>query len=692
MKVSESQPRSATVATAALPEVPDYLNLPLWRSLVKSGKLSDHQLHQLWQTSQTLHCSMLEALETVTRRSLTPQQRQSYRQREKWELQIRYGVPYFDPQMQPVNWAWIRGCLQTLVSLSLCDHYHLIPLQLDPHNPACLWVGFLNPDDSEAIEHLQYVLQQQGLGMHRWVMSIDDYYTLLHQTLDPSVIAAAVRTDLPPLPALTNPVSVKSLESPAELEICVPESIDLSDLPALQETGTHEVDLERELRLSTAHPVVSLVNVIIYKALQEGASDIHLEPQETGLQVRFRKDGLLQVSWPPLPRSSIPLITSRIKILANLDIADRRVPQDGHIRLKYHAQKVVLRVSTLPTYYGEKVVLRILKSSSNDLRLETLMPDPPTLAQFRTMMNRPYGLILVTGPTGSGKSTTLYAAIAEKNTPQINISTVEDPVEYILPGISQVQVIREKGMDFPQVLRALLRQDPDVILVGEIRDRETAKVAVEAALTGHLVLSTLHTNDAAGTIVRLQELGIDPFRVSTGLIGVLAQRLVRRICPECRIPYTPVPQDWRSVRRLQPQVPQTLLYRAKIVPPGMTPPEGLCSHCKGMGYQGRLGVYELLPVDRALKDAILAGASADELRDIAQLAGMKTLTDYGLQLVIDGKTSLAEVERVLLSSVADSSEKGRNIWEQSGYDRLSIAITQRIITPRKPFQGKSNSL
>ena len=635
--------------------LPDYLNLPLWRSLLKSGEIAPHQLQQIWQTAQTLHCSVIEALETVTKRPLSWEKRQFYRQREQWELQIRYGVAYFDPALQPVDRAWIRGCLQSMVPLSLCDHYHLIPLQMDPKDGALLWVGMLNPDNTEAIDYLRYGLHQQrleGLQVRRWVMSMDDYYTLLHESLDPSVIPTSVCSPVPPSETIT---PIMPPIAPA-LEANSPEAIDLSGLPIPQENTPSEVDLERELRLSSAHPIVSLVNAILFKALQEGVSDIHFEPQETALQIRFRKDGLLQLSCPPLPRSSIPVITSRLKILANLDIADRRVPQDGQIRLKFQAQRVVLRVSTLPTYYGEKVVLRVLKSSSSDLKLESFLTDLPILSQFRGMISRPYGLILVTGPTGSGKSTTLYGAIAEKNTPQINISTVEDPVEYLLPGISQVQVIREKGMDFPQVLRALLRQDPDVILVGEIRDRETAKVAVEASLTGHLVLSTLHTNDAAGTIVRLQELGIDPFRVSSCLIGVLAQRLVRQVCPHCRLPYTPTEQDWRSVRWMQPKVPQPPLYRAQVVSALENSSPEICPHCKGMGYKGRMGVYELLNVDRTIKDLIIGGASADELRDAARLGGMKTLTDYGLQLVVDGKTTLAEVERVLLSSLAPEDE------------------------------------
>ena len=646
--------RSVTSRPYTAGAVPDYLNLPLWRSLVRSGQISREQLQQIWQTTQTLHCSVLEALETVTKRVLPPQKRRAYRQRERWELQIRYGVPYFDPKLHPVSFAWIRGCLQGIVSLSLCDHYHLIPLQMDPLQTTLLWVGMLNPDHSEAIDNLHYVLHHHGLGMRRWVISIEDYYTLLHHSLDPSVIPAPMRAELPRSEPVQSLPAVQSLpEFPPDLEIIAPENIDLSGLPLSQEATHSEVDLERELRLPLSHPVVSLVNVIIYKALQEGVSDIHFEPQETALQIRFRKDGILHLSWPPLPRSAIPVITSRIKILANLDIADRRVPQDGHIRLKFQTQKVVLRVSTLPTYYGEKVVLRILKSGSGDLLLETFMTDLPILEQFRDMIRRPYGLILVTGPTGSGKSTTLYAAIAEKNTPQINISTVEDPVEYILPGISQVQVIREKGMDFPQVLRALLRQDPDVILVGEIRDRETAKVAVEASLTGHLVLSTLHTNDSAGTIVRLQELGVDPFRVSSCLIGVLAQRLVRRVCPQCRIPYHPTAEDWRPVRWVQPDIPQHALYRAKVVSALGQDLEGACTHCKGMGYKGRVGVYELLKADRGIKDLIIGGASADDLRDAARSAGMKTLTDYGLQLVLGGQTTLEEVERVLISSVME---------------------------------------
>jgi type IV pilus assembly protein PilB len=650
---------------------PRYFQLPVWRSLVQSGYTTFQQLQQAWQTSQSLQCSIFEALETVVGEPLSTQQQHVYRQKERLELKLLYGMECFDPGCHPVDFSWIYHCLQDLIPLHLCDYYHLVPLKQAQTDVSQLWVGMVDPHNLEAINSLNYILHQHELVLCKMVITTEDYYHLLHQILDsapqpaasplsseplvkrPPTSSGSVRSpQLPPMPP-------PQLDSPLpDLETLESQDFDLSSLQTPIIITNSEVDLSAALQGASSHPVVSLVNVILYKALKEGASDIHFEPQETSLQIRFRKDGILNTSWAPLPTSSTPAITSRLKILANLDIAERRIPQDGQISLKLQNQKVVLRVSTLPTAYGEKVVLRVLRSGTADLMLDQLMPDAAVLQQFRSMLRVPFGLILVTGPTGSGKSTTLYGAIAEKNSPNINICTVEDPIEYTLPGISQVQVRREKGLDFPKVLRALMRQDPDVILVGEIRDQETAKVTIEAALTGHLVFSTLHTNDAPSTVARLQELGIEPFRVASCLLGILSQRLVRHVCPKCRISYHPTASDLKPLRQFNLSCPPGVIYRAKTLSSEELQAahiQGIdvCSTCKGTGYYGRLGVYELMVIDRNLKGLILEGASVDQLRDCARTAGMKTLADYALQLVAQGATTLEELERVVLSSLAE---------------------------------------
>jgi type IV pilus assembly protein PilB len=407
-------------------------------------------------------------------------------------------------------------------------------------------------------------------------------------------------------------------------------------------------------------PVINLVNRILAKALHDKVSDIHIEPQEENLRIRFRKDGVLREAFDPLPKKIIPAVTARFKIIANLDIAERRLPQDGRIRRLFEGRKVDFRVNTLPSRYGEKVVLRILDNSATQLGLDKLITDPETLHIVQEMVSRPFGLILVTGPTGSGKTTSLYSALAERNEPGINISTVEDPIEYSLPGITQVQVIREKGLDFATALRAFLRQDPDVLLVGETRDKETAKTAIEAALTGHLVLTTLHTNDAPGAIARLGEMGIEPFMVSSSLIGVLAQRLVRRVCPDCRIPYTPTVEELARYGLSASQEVGITFYKANTLTTEeiqAAKTQGhICPTCNGVGYKGRCGVYEVMRISENLQTLINEEAPTERIKEVAVEEGMKTLLAYSLDLVRQGLTTLEEVERVTFTDTGLEAE------------------------------------
>jgi type IV pilus assembly protein PilB len=432
------------------------------------------------------------------------------------------------------------------------------------------------------------------------------------------------------------------------------ENLDYLELAADAEDT--DSNLDAALQNPQAAPIVALANKILAKALRDGCSDIHIEPQEESLRVRFRKDGVLRLGLDLLPRKVIPALTARFKIMANLDIAERRLPQDGRIRRLFDNQKVDFRVNTLPSRYGEKVVLRILDNSATQLGLDKLITDPDTLAMTQAMVARPFGLILVTGPTGSGKTTTLYSALAERNDPGINISTVEDPIEYTLPGLTQVQVLREKGMDFASILRAFLRQDPDVILVGETRDRETAKTAIEAALTGHLVLTTLHTNDAASAIARLDEMGIEPFMVSSSLIGVLAQRLVRRVCPDCRIAFTPSSNQLAQFGISTSGAADVVFYRANTLGPEDTVPETICPTCQGVGYRGRCGVYEVMRITESLQTLITQGAPTERLKEAAVEQGMQTLLSYSLNLVRQGITTLEEVERVTLTDSGVEAE------------------------------------
>jgi type IV pilus assembly protein PilB len=414
-----------------------------------------------------------------------------------------------------------------------------------------------------------------------------------------------------------------------------------------------ELDLEATLSASNASPVVSLVDRILVQALERSASDIHLEPQDDGLVIRLRQDGVLE-QLDKLPKTLTPAVTSRLKIMADLDIAERRLPQDGRIRRRYQGKLFDLRVSTLPTRYGEKVCMRLLDSGTTHLGLDRLISDPVALASVREMGGKPFGMLLVTGPTGSGKSTTLYSLLAERNDPGVNISTVEDPIEYTLKGISQTQVNREKGYDFALALRAFMRQDPDVLLVGETRDQETAKTAIEAALTGHLVLTTLHCNDAPSAIARLAEMGVEPFMVSASLMGIVSQRLVRRVCPDCRQPYHPSEQELGRFGLFASNEQSITFFKARRQ---RDEGEAVCPSCQGLGYRGRVGVYEVLRINETLATAIAQQASTDRIRKLAIESGMKTLLGYGLDLVRQGHTTLEEIERMILTDSSLESER-----------------------------------
>jgi len=381
-------------------------------------------------------------------------------------------------------------------------------------------------------------------------------------------------------------------------------------------------------------PVVKLVNFILTEAINKGASDIHLEPYEKKVRVRYRIDGMLHEIMSP-PKKLKAALSSRIKIMAQLDIAERRLPQDGRIKLKIKDREIDLRVSTLPTLFGEKIVLRILDKSSLVLDLTRLGFEQKALKDFEEAIRSPYGMVLVTGPTGSGKTTTLYSALNTINTLGVNIMTAEDPVEYNLIGINQVQIREDIGLTFASALRSFLRQDPDIIMVGEIRDFETAEIAVKAALTGHLVLSTLHTNDAPNTISRLLNMGIEPFLVSASVLLILAQRLCRKICQHCKEEEKVSVSTLISIGFSEDAAKTVKCFHGRG-----------CNACNGTGYKGRIALYEVMPLRDEIKELILQGASADELKKAAVRLGMKTLHMSGLTKIREGVTTIEEVLRV----------------------------------------------
>jgi len=403
--------------------------------------------------------------------------------------------------------------------------------------------------------------------------------------------------------------------------------LEKGSVPQEENEGSEGYDL---LEQADQNPVIRMVNAILIEAIQQGASDIHFEPNEEGLSIRYRIDGCLQRRHTPPRETQIQMLT-RIKVMSKMDIAEHRLPQDGRIKLRHGGREIDFRVSTLPIVHGERIVLRILDKGNVLLGLDRIGMETKVLKSFRKLTQMPEGIVLVTGPTGSGKTTTLYSAISEINDSETNIITVEDPVEYKIPGISQMNVNPRIELDFAKGLRHILRQDPDVIMIGEIRDRETAEIAIQASLTGHLVLSTLHTNDAPSALTRLADMGIEPYLLASSILGVIAQRLVRQICPACKTAYDPTDEELSELGLKR----KGKFYKGKG-----------CPQCFETGYKGRHAIYELMQVSGKIKLQVLKSQDAQELRRVALAEGMVSLFDQGVHLVERGITTSAELFRV----------------------------------------------
>ncbi|WP_294503508.1 GspE/PulE family protein [uncultured Victivallis sp.] len=499
-----------------------------------------------------------------------------------------------------------------------------------------------------------------SLGSYVWDPRVADVPKEIIESIDTNtarsygVIPVAIEDDGTIQLAMRNPLDYQTIESlrfildrnilpvavdadlfESELERYYPEEVDsVADIiaelgPAEQEEDKTKTDEER----ANDAPIVKFVEVVIHQAIKDKASDIHFEPFEKEFRIRYRVDGALY-EMPPPPRSLAVPVISRVKIISGLNISERRRPQDGRIQLKFHGRPVDLRVSCLPTSYGESVVLRVLDRTVVNLQLDSLGIGEDVLAKLREMIHLPNGILLVTGPTGSGKTTTLYSALGEVNTVEDKLLTAEDPVEYDIEGIIQVPINDAVGMTFQRALRAFLRQDPDRILVGEIRDFETAQIAIEASLTGHFVFSTLHTNDSASTVTRLVDMGVEPFLICSSLAGILAQRLVRRVCKNCQTYYVPTDND---LYRLG-------IDRSVIGDRKFSYGRG-CPNCNHTGYKGRKALTELLVVNNEIREMIADEAPANHLRDKAREMGMRTLREDGLAAILNGETTVDEVLR-----------------------------------------------
>ena len=613
---------------------------PFGNQLVQQGFIDSDKMQKALAQSRKTGRSLVNILESDTGKQLPPDLLRQYKKHHLFELKILYGVESVDPEIETDKFAdnQMEELIDSLISLDICRRYRLIPLKREEGESPALLVAMVDPENLEAQDDLNRILRPKGIKLKRQVITQEDYQQLIDRFLDDRVKKETIKKQ--------------------EVDV----SLDLDNFDFnLEETDDDVADDLGAANEAQQAPIITLVNKILAKALQDGVSDIHVEPQEESLKVRYRKDGVLMQPFDMMPKKIIPAVVARFKIMADLDIAEKRLPQDGKIRRMFQGRKVDFRVNTLPSRYGEKVVLRILDNSATQLGLDKLISHEPTLELVRDMAKRPFGLILVTGPTGSGKSTTLYSVLAERNSPDINISTAEDPIEYSLDGITQVQVIREKGMNFASILRAFLRQDPDVILVGETRDSETAKTAIEAALTGHLVLTTLHTNDAAGAIARLDEMGVEPFMISGALVGVLAQRLMRRVCSECRIAYNPTQSELKRFGLSASAEEEVTFYKANTLSAEQIAQakanSNICKKCGGVGYKGRVGVYEVMKNSERLEALVNEGANTDRIKEAAVEEGMITILAYSLNLVKEGHTTLEEVERVTFTDSGVESER-----------------------------------
>ncbi len=523
-------------------------------------------------------------------------------------LELQYGLRYINLRKTKVPPEVLK-----LIPENLMRQHQIIPVALTNNR---LTLAMVDPQNLIAVDDVRFMLK--GVTIQQVVITEDEFFWFMDQMKPPEEMPEQLTGPLPDISTVLG-------------EMAADDDIEMIEE---REENFKVTDLER---MSEESPIIKLANSILTGALGgKKVSDIHIEPFEEFLQIRYRIDGILHTQSRIPKKFMLPLV-SRFKIMSQLDISEKRLPQDGRLRVRFKNRDVDFRVSTLPSKHGEKVVMRILDKSGTTLGLDKLFIYEEDLKLVREMSARPFGIIFVTGPTGSGKTTTLYSILHERNTPDVNISTAEDPIEYDAPGLTQCQARPEIGYTFGRILKAFLRQDPDIMLIGETRDLEVAKIAIESALTGHLVFTSLHTNDAPGAIMRLSEMGVEGFLVSAATIGVIAQRLVRRLCLKCKEPYTPetAELDFVGFRYHPDQLPTFM----KAVG---------CNECN-KGYSGRLGVYEMMKMNDELRDLIARGATSALLRYAAKQSGMVTLKDYSLKLVRDGHTSLEEVIRVTFS-------------------------------------------
>ncbi len=591
--MSQPTPGSSKSATASkparrAPTIDQLRGRPLGRILIKMGKIRRAQVEEALEIQKEKRSpigKILVELGHITEEDLNV------------ALAAQSGMETVDLSKMDIP-AEVIG----LLNQPMAQTYRVVPFDFDPERKR-LSLAMDDPDNFRATDDLQ---------------------TLLGYTIKPYLCRAEDLTN-----ALERYYPEGEQESIAGL---IGELKDDEELARFEGRGD-SIDLEELREIADLNPVKKLLNLVLLQAIKEKASDIHFEPFEDEFKMRYRIDGVLYEMVPP-PKYVALALASRIKVMANLDIAERRLPQDGRIELMVKGRPIDLRVSVLPTMFGESVVLRVLDRANVELSLDKVGMREDELEIFRQLMRKPNGIIINTGPTGSGKTTMLFAALRELNTPEVKILTAEDPVEYDIDGLIQTQVRPEVGLTFAAALRSFLRQDPDIILVGEVRDLETAQISVQASLTGHLVFTTLHTNDAPSAVARLLDLGLEPFLITATLEAVIAQRLVRRICTSCKAEYKPTEEQLMELNLKPEDVGDRTFYYGKG-----------CDYCNGTGYRGRMGIFEIMVLNDHLRELIMDRAASAILRREAIKGGMRTLRDSGLLAIYDGVTTLDEVVR-----------------------------------------------
>ncbi len=555
----------------------------LGQILVDLGHINDDQLWDILEEQKQSPGTVIG--QVAVRMGLLTQAQVTEALAEQW------GMPIIN--LEETN---VQPNVLEIVPQTMAEMYHIMPISL---KNGVLTVAMADPQNIGALDDLKNFLGHEIRGA---------------VSSGPEVEAAIARYYADREESIEDVIESMSTDEDAEKRI-------------------RGYDLASDEEMSDAQPIKKLLNMVMLLAIRDQASDIHFEPFEDEFKIRVKADGVLYEMVPP-PRHLANAIVSRIKVMSNLDIAERRLPQDGRIELNVGGNNVDLRVSVLPTLFGEAVVMRVLDRTVVALDLNKIGMDAALLSKFRVILRRPNGILLVTGPTGSGKTTTLYSALNELNDTETKIITSEDPIEYDIEGIIQIPVNPDIGVTFATVLRSILRHDPDKILVGEIRDYETAEIAVQSSLTGHMVFSTLHTNDAPSAITRLRDMGVPAFLITATVEAILAQRLVRRICSECRTEFAPSDELLMELQLPLNTARKYKFYYGKG-----------CPRCNNSGYKGRIGIYEMLVMSDEIRDAIAAEASADDIRDIARQQGMTTLREAGLKLIFDGHTTIDEIVR-----------------------------------------------